>query len=75
MVWNVNDYPESMAGLDFLVRAKAFDLMGSYDTENEDADSILTQSTTEAQNWFDNASEEEKEELRKRYPEDQLNKD
>jgi uncharacterized protein YdaT len=76
MKWNDDGTQESMAGLDYLVRAKAFELFNAQDgNETPGEDEMLTQSIEEAQGWYETASEEEKEELRKRYPEDKLEKD
>jgi len=75
MSFQTNDYPNSMMGLDYLVRAKALDISNTMEEEGHDRDSILTQAPKQAQDWFDNASEEEKEELRKRYPEEKINRE
>lgn len=77
-MFNMNDFPAPLRGLDHLVRAKTLDIANTqydedyrYDEDQEfDRDRILTESSTEAQAWFENATEEEREELRKRYPED-----
>jgi len=75
MPFQINDYPNSMTGLDYLVRAKALDISNTMEEEGTDRETILTTAPKQAQTWFDNASEEEKEELRKRYPEDKLNRE
>lgn len=72
MPYNVDNYPSSMANLDHLVRVKAFDLANSNQEDGEDEELLLKNSTDKAQAWFDSATEEDKEELRKRYPEDKL---
>lgn len=77
-MFNMNDFPTPLAGLNHLVRAKTLDLANKQygedyryeDDEEFDRDSILTQSSTEAQAWYENASEEEREELLKRFPEE-----
>lgn len=77
MSFNMNNFPPSFEGMDHLVRAKALDLANTSredrlfdDDEENDKDEFLLNSLTEAEEWFENATEEEKEELRKRYPED-----
>lgn len=77
MSFNMNDFPPSFESLDHLIRAKTLDLANTarednrFDPELEtDTDEFLLNSRTEAEEWFENATEEEKEELRKRYPDD-----
>lgn len=77
----MNDIPAPLDGLNHLVRAKTLDLANTqygednrYEEDEElDRDSILTQSSTEAQSWYDNATDEEKEDLLKRFPEEDTN--
>lgn len=75
MTYNMNDFPVSMAGMGHLVRAKTLDLANASEEGALDKDALFTRSRTEAEKWFETASEEEKEELKKRYPEDIERKD
>lgn len=77
MTYNMNDFPASMAGLDHLVRAKTVELANASADDQTlnhedplDRENILLNSKTKADEWFENASEEDKEALRKRFPDD-----
>lgn len=73
MSWNIDNYPGQMTGINSLVRLKGMELANAMEENGgQDDDTILTRSKSEAENWFADASEEEKEELRKRYPEEKF---
>lgn len=73
MSWNISNYPGEMTGVNSLVRLKGIELANAMEKDGDlDDDTILTQSKSEAEKWFEDASEEEKEELRKRYPEEKF---
>lgn len=65
MSWNISNYPGEMTGVNSLVRLKGIELANAMEKDGDlDDDTILAQSKSEA--------EEEKEELRKRYPEEKF---
>lgn len=69
MSWNIDNYPGQMTGINSLVRLKGIELANTMEEDGDlDDDTILTRSKSQAETWFADASEEEKEELRKRYP-------
>lgn len=73
MSWNIDNYPGQMTGINSLVRLKGMELANAMENDDGlDDDTILTRSKSEAETWFQDASEEEKEELRKRYPEEKF---
>lgn len=75
MTFGMNDFQGNPGGLNHLVRAKALDLANAAEDDGRDRDTILSDSVTEAEKWFDTASEDEKEDIRSRYPEDMDVKD
>lgn len=72
MSWNIDNYPGQMTGINHLIRLKGIELANTMEEEGLDEETILTNSQTQAETWFEGASEEEKEELRKRYPKEKF---
>lgn len=65
MPWDMNDYPDSMKNMDSLVRKKAIDIANALEEEGYDEDRLIPIAQSQAQDWFENASKEEKEEFEK----------
>lgn len=61
MPWDMNDYPDSMKNLDPLVRKKAIDIANALEEEGYEDDRAIPIAQAQAGDWFDNASDEEKE--------------
>ena len=64
MPWNMTDYPASMKNLDPLVRKKAIDIANALLDDGYPDDRALPIATSQAEKWLENASEEEKKEIR-----------
>ena len=64
MPWDMNDYPDSMKNFDPLLRKKAIDIANALEEEGYDDDRAIPIAQAQAGEWFDNASEEEKEAFR-----------
>ena len=60
MPWNVNDYPVSMKNLDPLVRKKAISIANALLADGYDDDRAIPIATSQAEKWFDDATEDEK---------------
>lgn len=76
MTFGMNDFPTGSGNINPLIRAKALELANeSAEDGRTDKDAIFTEAQSEAEKWFETASEEEKEEIRKRYPDDKEVKD
>ncbi len=71
MAYGWRDLPGSMSNMTHLIRAKTLDLVNAEkETEGSEKEALFTRSRTEAEKWYETASEEEREELLKRFPED-----
>ncbi len=70
MSYGMHHLPAQMTGMNHLIRAKTLDLANAADEEGGNEEELFNRSLTEAEKWYTTASEEEKEALRKRYPED-----
>lgn len=68
MVWNMQDYPSTMKNLDELVRKKAIDVANALLQDGYPEDRAIPIATKQAQEWYDNASPEEKETFRQEAP-------
>lgn len=63
MPWDLNDYPNSMKNMDPVVRKKAIDIANALKDEDYEDDRAIPIAQSQAQEWYDNASEEEKKEF------------
>lgn len=63
MPWNMQDYPDSMKNMDPLVRKKAIDIANALEDEGYAEDRLIPIAHSQAQEWYEDASEEEKEEF------------
>lgn len=61
MPWDMNDYPDSMKNLDPLVRKKAIDIANALEEDGYEDDRAIPIAQAQAGDWFDSASDEEKE--------------
>lgn len=69
MRWDLSNYPDIADSTEMLVLHKAIEIANDFDIEKYDEEYIIMESRTQAEEWYNNASEEEKKEYRKRYPE------
>lgn len=65
MPWDTNDYPDSMKNMDPLVRKKAIDIANALEEDGYDDDRAIPIAQSQAKDWFDNASEDEKKDFEK----------
>ncbi len=65
MPWDMNDYPDSMKNMDPLVRKKAIDIANALEDEGYEEGRLIPIAHSQAQEWYDNASDEEKKEFEK----------
>lgn len=65
MPWDMQDYPDSMKNMDSLVRKKAIDIANALEAEGYDEDRLIPIAHSQAQEWYDKASKEEKEAFEK----------
>lgn len=63
MPWNMQDYPDSMKNMDPLVRKKAIDIANALEDEGYTEDRLIPIAHSQAQEWYEDASEEEKEDF------------
>lgn len=75
MNFNMNDLPPKLAFLNPWVKGKTIDLANTNPDATDDTDLLFEESSVEAEKWYESASEEEKEDILKRYPEDMDVKD
>ncbi|GMA08640.1 hypothetical protein GCM10025886_17910 [Tetragenococcus halophilus subsp. flandriensis] len=68
MVWDMKDYPTTMKNLDSLVRKKAIDIANALLQDGYPEGRAIPIATEQAQQWYDNASSEEKESFRQEKP-------
>lgn len=61
MPWNMQDYPDSMKNMEPLVRKKAIDIANALEDEGYEENRLIPIAHSQAQDWYDNASKEEKE--------------
>lgn len=64
MPWDMNDYPASMKGLDPLVRKKAIDIANALEEEGYDENRLIPIAQSQAEEWYDQASEKEKKDFK-----------
>ena len=70
MAFTLNDSPPKMIALNPWVKGKTVDLANSNPDESKDKNLLFEESSVEAEKWYDSASDEEKEDILKRYPAD-----
>lgn len=63
MPWNMQDYPDSMKNMEPLVRKKAIDIANALEDEGYAEDRLIPIAHSQAQEWYEEASEEEKDEF------------
>ncbi|GMG60955.1 DUF2188 domain-containing protein [Tetragenococcus halophilus] len=68
MVWDMNDYPSTMKNLDSLVRKKAIDIANALLQDGYPEGRAIPIATKQAQQWYNNASSEEKTAFRQEKP-------
>lgn len=61
MPWDMNDYPDSMKNMEPLVRKKAIDIANAMEEEGYEEGRLIPIAQSQAKEWYDNASKEEKE--------------
>ena len=75
MAFTLNDLPPRLAFLNPWEKGKTLDLVNTNMDSTIDKDSIFENASIEAKKWYEQASEEEKEDILRRYPEDKEIKD
>ena len=75
MSFNLTDLPPSLAFLNPWEKGKTLDLVNTNTDSTTDKDSIFENASNEAKKWYEQATEEEKEDILRRYPEDKEIKD
>lgn len=68
MPWNTKDYPDSMKNLKPLVRKKAIDIANALEEEGYDEDRLIPIAQSQAEKWYEDASDKEKKEFEKEEP-------
>lgn len=64
MPWNMNDYPASFKNFDPLLRKKMIDIANALLESGHDDDSAIPIAISQAKEWYDDASEKEREEFK-----------
>lgn len=59
MSWNMNDYPNSLKNLSFVVRKKAIDIANAMVDEGYDETRAIPIATQQAKEWHENANQDE----------------
>ncbi len=75
MGFTLDDLPPRLAFLNPWEKGKTLDLVNTNMYSTIDKDSIFENASIEAKKWYEQASEEEKEDILRRYPEDKETKD
>ena len=63
MAWNMKDYPTSMKNMKQLERKKAIDIANALLADDYPYDRAIPIAMSQAEKWYDNASEKEKREF------------
>ncbi|WP_163529131.1 DUF2188 domain-containing protein [Halobacillus ihumii] len=63
MPWDTKDYPSSFKSLDTVVRKKAIDIANAMIDEGYDEGRAIPIATEQAKEWYENASQDEKQEM------------
>lgn len=63
MPWDMNDYPDSMKNMEPLLRKKAIDIANALEAEGYEEERAIPIAHSQAQDWYENASEDEIEEF------------
>ena len=61
MPWTMNDYPSSLKNFNKATRKKAIDIANAMVEEGYDENRAIPIATQQAKEWYENASEQEKE--------------
>lgn len=61
MPWTMNDYPSSLKSLSKTTRKKAIDIANALIDEGYREENAIPIATTQAKEWYDNASQEERD--------------
>ena len=64
MPWDTNDYPSSLKNLDVEIRKKAIEIANAMVDEGYDEGTAIPIATDQAKKWYENASKEEKNQIR-----------
>lgn len=64
MPWDTNDYPSSLKNLDVEVRKMAIEIANAMVDEGYDEGTAIPIATDQAKEWYENASKEEKNQIR-----------
>ncbi|WP_085505457.1 DUF2188 domain-containing protein [Thalassobacillus devorans] len=64
MPWDKNDYPSSLKNLNSAVRNKAIDIANAMLDEGYDENRAIPIATSQAKEWYDNASQKEINEMK-----------
>ena len=70
MSFNLHDLPPKLVALNPWIKGKIVDLANNHPDQSQDKNLLFEESSIEAKKWFESASEEEKEDILKRYPTD-----
>lgn len=70
MSYNMHDLPPKLVALNPWVKGKIVDLANSNPDETKDKNLLFEESAIQAEKWYEGATEEEKEDILKRYPAD-----
>lgn len=70
MPYTMNDYPSSLKNLNRLERKKAIDIINAMLDDGYDENKAIPIGTEQAQEWYENASEEDLAELENKYIQD-----
>ena len=62
--WDTNDYPSSLKNLDVEIRKKAIEIANAMVDEGYDEGTAIPIATDQAKEWYENASKEEKNQMR-----------
>lgn len=65
MPWNMQDYPSSLKNLNKTTRKKAIDIANALIDEGYDDNRAIPIATEQAKEWYENASESEREDFLK----------
>lgn len=70
MSYNMHDLPTKLAALNPWVKGKTIDLANSNPDKTKDKNLLFEESSIEAEKWYEAATEEEREDILKRFPAD-----
>lgn len=70
MSYDMHDLPPKFIALNPQIKGKTIDLANSNPDDSKDKNLLFEEASVEAEKWYDTASDEEKEDILKRYPAD-----